>query len=128
MWRKGSHETRYGARYGTVRRPGEEVPISAQRYMWEKLRGPVPPNMDLDHLCRVTLCCNPDHIEPVPHVINVRRGKNTRLSLETAREIRALRAAGVDTIELSARFGVHRMYIYQICRGDKWKEHDHATM
>lgn len=28
----------------------------------------------LDHLCRVTSCCNPDHLEPVTQGENVRRG------------------------------------------------------
>ena len=42
--------------------------------VFEETRGPVPEGCELDHLCRVTGCCNPDHVEPVPHVINVRRG------------------------------------------------------
>lgn len=33
--------------------------------------GPVPEGKELDHLCRVTLCVNPDHLEPVTHFENV---------------------------------------------------------
>jgi hypothetical protein len=36
--------------------------------------GPIPPGLDLDHLCRNPRCCNPDHLEPVPRRINILRG------------------------------------------------------
>lgn len=36
--------------------------------------GPVPTGLVLDHLCRVTCCVNPDHLEPVTHGVNVLRG------------------------------------------------------
>ena len=32
----------------------------------------------LDHRCRVRECCNPDHLEPVSHVENLRRGVAAR--------------------------------------------------
>ncbi len=38
--------------------------------------GPIPKGMEIDHLCRVTLCVNPSHLEAVTHRENVRRGKN----------------------------------------------------
>ncbi|MGW6658898.1 HNH endonuclease signature motif containing protein [Rhodococcus sp. NPDC055024] len=37
--------------------------------------GPVPDGLELDHLCRNRLCCNPDHLEPVTHTENIRRGE-----------------------------------------------------
>lgn len=33
-----------------------------------------PPHRDIDHLCRNRRCVNPDHLESVPHAVNVRRG------------------------------------------------------
>lgn len=30
--------------------------------------------MVLDHLCRITLCCNPEHLEPVTQAENIMRG------------------------------------------------------
>lgn len=33
----------------------------------------VPEGLDLDHLCRNRWCVNPDHLEPVPHLENIRR-------------------------------------------------------
>jgi len=37
-------------------------------------RGDYPSGLELDHLCRNTVCCNPDHLDPVTHEENVRRG------------------------------------------------------
>ena len=36
--------------------------------------GQFPPGLQLDHLCRVRSCVNPDHLEPVTNQENVRRG------------------------------------------------------
>lgn len=41
---------------------------------YELKNGPVPRGKVLDHLCRVTLCCNPDHLEPVTQLENMERG------------------------------------------------------
>jgi hypothetical protein len=43
------------------------------RVMWEMLVGPIPDGLQIDHLCRVKLCCNPDHLEPVTPRVNVKR-------------------------------------------------------
>lgn len=47
----------------------------AHRVIYEKLVGPIPHGLVLDHLCRVKLCVNPAHLEPVISSINVARGK-----------------------------------------------------
>lgn len=39
-----------------------------------ELTSAVPVGCELDHLCRTTNCVNPDHLEPVPHRVNVLRG------------------------------------------------------
>lgn len=123
VWLKGAGSARYGLRYGVARRPGEKTPISAQRYVWEKIRGPVPPGTDLDHLCRNTLCCNPDHIEPVSHRENVRRGKNTQLTIEIAREIRRIRKEeGLLYKDIAAKFGITPSYAQMIGIGRKWPD------
>jgi hypothetical protein len=35
--------------------------------------GPIPAGLELDHLCRVSLCCNPAHLEAVSHRENILR-------------------------------------------------------
>jgi hypothetical protein len=44
------------------------------RLVWTLLVGDIPEGMTLDHLCRNRRCCNPDHLEPVPHKVNALRG------------------------------------------------------
>ena len=46
----------------------------AHRVSYEFLVGPIPEGLDLDHLCRVRNCVNPDHLEPVTHAENILRG------------------------------------------------------
>lgn len=48
--------------------------MAAHRWAYERLRGPIPEGLDLDHLCRVRHCVNPWHLEAVTRGENVRRG------------------------------------------------------
>lgn len=49
-------------------------PKSAHRWSYENLVGPIPEGLHIDHLCRITSCVNPDHLEPVTQQENNRRG------------------------------------------------------
>lgn len=40
---------------------------------YEHFVGPIQPGLELDHLCRVTYCVNPAHLEAVTHHENMRR-------------------------------------------------------
>jgi hypothetical protein len=46
----------------------------AHRFAYELLVGPIPEDLELDHLCRVRHCVNPAHLEPVTHLENILRG------------------------------------------------------
>lgn len=61
-----------GGRYGSIKDEGRDRPV--HRVAYEALVGVVPDGMELDHLCRNTRCVRPDHLEPVSHRENVRRG------------------------------------------------------
>jgi hypothetical protein len=47
---------------------------AVHRLLFEVTRGPVPDGLVLDHKCRVTSCCNPDHLEIVTGQENTLRG------------------------------------------------------
>lgn len=49
--------------------------VYAHRAAYEALRGPIPEDRVLDHLCRVRRCYNPWHLEIVTIGENVRRGE-----------------------------------------------------
>lgn len=48
--------------------------VCAHRYVYERLIGPVPAELDIDHLCRTPRCINPMHLEPVTRQVNILRG------------------------------------------------------
>lgn len=45
--------------------------------------GEIPDGMELDHTCKNKTCVNPWHVEPVPHVLNVQRGRSMITLLDT---------------------------------------------
>lgn len=49
----------------------------AHRHAYRLVKGSIPDGMVLDHLCRIPLCVNPDHLEPVTLGENVLRGIGT---------------------------------------------------
>lgn len=45
----------------------------AHRVAYELFVGPIPKGLQIDHLCRIRHCVNPDHLEPVTAAENFRR-------------------------------------------------------
>lgn len=66
---RGASQDGYGVLYDENRRS-----VMAHRYAYEKLVGPIPDGLVIDHLCRNPPCVNPSHIEPVTIAENTRRG------------------------------------------------------
>ena len=58
--------------YGHFSKDGRQMP--AHRASYELYKGAIGENLDIDHLCRNTLCVNPAHLEAVTHSENIRRG------------------------------------------------------
>lgn len=46
----------------------------AHRACYKAYKGSIPDNLQIDHKCRVRCCVNPDHLEIVTLVENVKRG------------------------------------------------------
>lgn len=48
--------------------------VFAHRFTYETFIGPLVDGFTIDHLCRNTSCCNPDHLEQVSVQENIKRG------------------------------------------------------
>ncbi len=57
--------------YGTLKWSGKKR--LAHVISYEISGRKIPPGLSLDHKCRNTMCVNPDHLEPVTHIVNCRR-------------------------------------------------------
>lgn len=54
----------------------DQTTYRAHRFAYEEIVGPIPDGLEIDHLCRVRSCCNPSHLEPVTHRVNVLRSES----------------------------------------------------
>ena len=62
---------------------------SAHRVAYQLFKGPIPTGLEIDHLCRVRACVNPEHLEAVTRKVNHNRG----LRANGSPEIHAIAAA-----------------------------------
>jgi len=70
-WQGSLYKDGYGKMCFRV--DGQVVTKRAHRAVYEYYRGPIPEDMEIDHLCRYRRCVNPAHLEPVTHLENMRR-------------------------------------------------------
>lgn len=103
--------------YGVHRRSGRS--ITAHIVFYEEKFGPVPKGLELDHLCRVRACCNPDHLEAVTTATNTRRGNQTKLTWDQVNQIRAI-GRSMKQIDIAAMFGIGTSQVSRILLGQRW--------
>lgn len=106
-----------GTGYGRACHDGRM--FQAHRFIYERLVGPIPEGMQLDHLCRVRSCVNPSHLEPVTNATNTRRGERTKLSREDVALIHEL-GKSESTYAIAAKLNISPSHVWRILNGQKW--------
>ena len=67
-WQAGKWTTGYGRFWD-----GQQM-VSAHRWAYKTMVGPIPDGLQIDHLCRVRHCVRPSHMEAVTRKENILRG------------------------------------------------------
>lgn len=116
IWKLALYSTGYG-QFSPPGGNGRHTPAHVE--MYQRKHGPVPDGLQLDHLCRVRSCCNPDHLEPVTCQVNLRRGAMTRLTCVEVLQIRALEGTMAQTA-IGKLFGVSGAHICNILQRKYW--------
>jgi hypothetical protein len=108
--------------YGSVCFNGKSSQL-AHKVSYELVNGIVPEGMELDHTCKNRKCINPNHLEPVPHKVNVQRGSLAKLTPTQVKEIRGKYVPYKFGIyKLAKLFNVGATTIHEIVRGETWQE------
>ena len=81
LWMGSLDRDGYGQTVGK-KADGKLTSFRAHRIAFEKARGPIPDGLVIDHKCRVRSCVNPDHMEPVTNMENIRRGETGQFRLK----------------------------------------------
>jgi hypothetical protein len=89
--------------YGSFAARGYQGSRLVHRAIFEAHHGRIDSGLDLDHLCRVTACCNPAHLEPVTHAENLRRGEGLPAMIASRR--------GITTCKRGHEFTADNTYV-----------------
>lgn len=73
-WTAGLKSNGYG-QFGVGRRATARK-LYPHRVSYELLVGPIPKELEVDHLCKNRRCVQPDHLELVTHAENLRRSRS----------------------------------------------------
>lgn len=110
-----------GVTYGTPK------PLPAHRVSWELHFGPIPEGMEVCHRCDNRICVRPDHLflgthsENVADMVAKGRSPNRKLTADEVSEIRRLHSEGYSARRLARDFGLDKVNILKIVRGEHYK-------
>jgi len=97
----------------------EKKIVIGSRYFYEIYKGKIPRGLVIDHLCKNTLCLNPDHLEAVTIKENIRRGNGTKLAYSEIDEIKDYYWAGFPESEIAEIYKINQSHVNRIVHGKR---------
>lgn len=88
----------------------------AHRAIYEMTKGSIPKDYQIDHLCSVRHCVNPDHLEAVTRRENVRRSRATKITLEQLDQVYELFNKGMKQIKIAELFGISPSHVSKLIK------------
>jgi len=76
LWAAATDKDGYGAFMVGSKKNHTKRMKKSHRISYQWAKGPIANGLEIDHICRVRECVNPDHLEAVTHRINWMRGDN----------------------------------------------------
>lgn len=77
IWTGATSERGYGVVYDKV--DGVRVHLRAHRAAWALANGPIPPGMQVDHICHTKLCIEPRHLR----LVNNKQNQENQVGLQS---------------------------------------------
>jgi len=105
--------------YGQTTKRGVGKSSLAHVIFYERKYGVIPDGLELDHLCRVRACVNPDHLEPVARMVNVQRGAQAKLTPSDVLQIRDLYKC-MKCTSIAELYNVSPTCISDVIYGKSW--------
>lgn len=107
---------------GYARKVWRKKTFRVHRYLYQQRYGQIAEELQLDHLCKVRACVNPEHLEAVTAAENTRRSSLTKLTETDVRQIRRLRSEGLTLRTLASRFKVSKSNIVAVVGYRSWRD------
>lgn len=110
IWQRTLDKDGY-ARGGFTRWGWAEGGQLVHRVLYERMIGPIPLGLVLDHLCRVHACVRPSHCEPVTDRQNILRGSLAKLTDADIAKAYSMRLNGGTWRAIADELGVRHPYL-----------------
>lgn len=88
---------------------------------YEKSGNKIPDGFEVDHLCRIRPCVNPDHLEAVIPAINAQRKPSTKMTEALVLQLRRDRSRGTIYRVLADRYGISIAQAHDIAKRNSWR-------
>lgn len=109
-WQGGRNQKGYG-RF----RVGKNK-VAVHRWVYEQTYGPIPDELEIDHLCSNRACVKLEHLEVVTHRVNVLRGNGL-----TAKMARATHCPHGHTFSPENTYVIKNYRVCRTCRYERQK-------